>query len=109
MATQTAEQKVLADYKSQVADLSRQLTLANLGQKIRAANEWQPEGKSASDADVFGTLQKVNASLMDVLQAQQSNQPVYVSSPAPASSGGTSNYLIYVGLALVVAFFLFRR
>ncbi len=60
--------------------------------------------QTATETDIFQSLQKVNQSLMDVLTRQQ--QPVYVSSPAPMSASSAPNYALYIGVGLLILFLL---
>ena len=63
--------------------------------------------QTATETDIFQSLKKTNEALVDVLTRQQ--QPVYVSSPAPVSASPAPNYLLYVGIGILVLFFVMRK
>jgi len=60
------------------------------------------EVQTATDTDIFQTLQKVNQSLLDVLQSKiGTNDISYVQQvPVAAPASGGPNYLLWVGVGL---------
>lgn len=64
--------------------------------------------QTATDTDIFQTLQKQNQALIDVLNARSQNQPItYVqqANPTPVAAKAP-NYLLYVGIGIGALFLL---
>jgi hypothetical protein len=66
---------------------------------------------TASNIDIFQTLQKVNQSLIDALNSQSKNQESnvsYVQQVPTASSGSSPNYMMYIGIGIVVLILIMK-